>query len=52
MLLVSWGCRISAYTSSRNKKETVRPYATLSSGWYAVDSLGLCASSVIAKDSS
>jgi hypothetical protein len=25
---VSWGCRISAYTISRKKKETDRPHAT------------------------
>ena len=34
MLLVSWGCRISAYTSSRKKKETDRPHATLGSRWH------------------
>ena len=34
MRLVSWGCHISAYTSSRKKKETDRPHATLGSGWH------------------
>lgn len=33
MLLVSWDCRISAYTSSRRKKETDR-LPRLSSGWH------------------
>ncbi len=32
MLLVSWGCHISAYINSRKKKETDKPRATLSSG--------------------